>query len=169
MAVTQQQLKALFEYRADGNLVRKVAVRGPVGQVGRVVGYQTKDSSRPDKVYMATKIEGQYYAIHKLIWIWHYGVVPDQIDHINRNSVDNQIENLRLASTCENMSNRKVFSNNTSGCKGVSWHKRISRWFAYVDVRKKRKCLGYFDDLELAELVSTEARDLYHGKYANHA
>mgnify|MGYP003645020721 CR=1 FL=1 len=26
-----------------------------------------------------------------------------------------------------------------------------------------------FDDLELAELVSTEARDLYHGKYANHA
>ena len=60
MALTQQQLKDLFEYRTDGNLIRKLVARGPAGQVGRVVGYRTKDSSRPDKVYMATKIEGQY-------------------------------------------------------------------------------------------------------------
>ena len=169
MALTQQQLKDLFEYRTDGNLIRKVVARGPAGQVGRVVGYRTKDSSRPDKVYMATKIEGQYYAIHKLIWIWHHGAVPNQLDHINRNSVDNRIENLRLANSSENACNRKLFSNNTSGCKGVSWHKAQSRWFVYVDTNKKRKNIGYFDDLELADLVSTEARDLYHGKYANHA
>lgn len=169
MAVTQQQLKALFEYRADGNLVRKVSVGGPAGQVGRVVGFQLKDPARPEKVYMATKISGEHYCIHKLVWLWHHGFLPEQLDHINRNSVDNRIENLRLASACENMSNRKVFSNNTSGCKGVSWHKRSNQWFAYVDVRRKRKNLGYFDDLELAELVTTEARDLYHGKYAQHA
>jgi hypothetical protein len=169
MPVTQQQIQGLFEYRQDGNLVRKVAVGGPAGQVGRVVGFELKDPARPDKVYMATKIGGQHFCIHKLVWLWHYGVLPEQLDHINRNSVDNRIENLRLASSCENMSNRKIFSNNTSGCKGVSWHKQHNRWFAYVNVRKKRKNLGYFDDLELAELVSTEARDLYHGKYAQHA
>jgi hypothetical protein len=169
MALTQQQLKDLFEYRKDGNLVRKVVARGPAGQVGRVVGYQTSDSSRPDKVYMATKIRGQYYAIHKLIWIWHHGAVPEQVDHINRNSVDNRIENLRLANRSENACNRKLFSNNTSGCKGVFWNKARSRWFVYVDTNKKRKNIGYFNDFELAELVSTEARDLYHGKYANHA
>jgi len=169
MAVTQEKLKALFEYRADGSLVRKVAVGGPAGQVGRVVGFQLKDPARPEKVYMATKISGEHYCIHKLVWLWHYGVMPDQIDHINRNSLDNRIENLRLASSCENMSNRKIFSNNTSGCKGVSWHKLRNRWFAYVNFQKKRKCLGYFDDLELAELVSTEARDLYHGKYTQNA
>jgi hypothetical protein len=36
-------------------------------------------------------------------------------------------------------------------------------------MNSKTKHLGYFEDLELADLVSTEARDLYHGKYATHA
>ena len=169
MVITQKRLKELFDYREDGNLVRKVSVGGPSGQIGRVVGFGLKDPARPEKIYMATKINGQHYCIHKLIWLWHYGTLPEQLDHINRNSLDNRIENLRPASFSENMSNRKLFSNNTSGCKGVSWHKRKNRWFAYVDVCKKRRCLGYFDDLELAQLVSTEARELYHGKYANHA
>jgi hypothetical protein len=69
----------------------------------------------------------------------------------------------------ENICNRGLFSNNTSGCKGVSWNKRINKWQCYVSIKTKIKHLGYFEDLELADLVSTEARDLYHGKYANHA
>jgi hypothetical protein len=37
------------------------------------------------------------------------------------------------------------------------------------DIRKKRKNIGYFDDLELADLVATEARNLYHGAFVRHA
>ena len=165
--INQAELKDLFDYRADGNLVRRIAVRGPSGQVGRVVGAFLGDTSRPGKGYMATKISGKHYCIHKLIWLWHYGEMPDQLDHINRNSLDNRIENLRVASKSENMMNRKTFKNSASGCRGVSWHKHLEKWAVYVDVNKKRKHLGYFGDLELADLVATEARDLYHGQFAN--
>ena len=169
MSITQEQLKALFDYREDGVLVRKVATSGPAGQVGRVVGSFLGDTTRPGKGYMATKISGVHYCLHKLIWMWHHGSMPEQIDHINKNTLDNRIENLRPASSSENMMNRRLFSNSTSGCKGVSWHKQHRKWFVYINVHKRRENLGYFDDLELANLVSTEARDLYHGRYASHA
>jgi hypothetical protein len=66
------------------------------------------------------------------------------------------------------MSNRKLFKNNTSGCKGVYWNKRNRKWQVSVGVSKKQKHIGYFDDLELAELVALEARDKYHGNFAKH-
>ena len=167
MALTQEMVKEMFDYRADGKLIRRHATMGNGNYAGRVVG-TTPDGTRNNR-YSATKVHGQSWRVHKLIYFYHHGIVPKQLDHINRDTEDNRIENLRLASNSENACNRKMFSNNTSGCKGVSWHKAQSRWFVYVDTNKKRKNIGYFDDLELADLVSTEARDLYHGKYANHA
>jgi hypothetical protein len=168
MTITQAELKAKFDYRDDGQLVRKVSVMGPSGRIGSTIGFVLRDTTRPDKQgYLATKIHGHHYCVHKLIWLWHYGEIPDQLDHINRDSLDNRIENLRPATASQNTMNRKLFSNNRSGCRGVSWNKRQNKWFAYVDVNKRRKNLGYFQDLELADLVATEARDLYHGEFAN--
>jgi hypothetical protein len=167
MALTQEMVKEMFDYRADGQLIRRHSMSGNGNYAGRIVG-TTPKGTRSSR-YSTTKIHGQHWCVHKLIYLYHHGVVPEQLDHINRDTADNRIENLRVANASENTCNRRLFVNNTSGCKGVSWHKHRQKWFAYVDVQKKRKSLGYFDDLELAELVSTEARDLYHGKYANHA
>jgi hypothetical protein len=167
MALTQEMVKEMFDYRADGKLIRRHSTMGNGNHAGAVVG--TKPTGARNYRYSATTIRGEHWCVHKLIYLYHYGVVPDQLDHINRDSADNRIENLRPANSSENTRNRKLFSNNTSGCKGVSWHKAQSRWCVYINVNKKRKNLGYFDDLELADLVSTEARDLYHGNYALHA
>jgi uncharacterized protein YkuJ len=100
--------------------------------------------------------------------MWHTGVMPEELDHINRNTLDNRIENLRVANKSQNACNRTVFANNTSGIKGVSWNARNKKWFVYVDVNKKRNNIGYFDDIDLAELVAIEAREKLHGVYANH-
>jgi hypothetical protein len=35
-------------------------------------------------------------------------------------------------------------------------------------VNKKRKYIGSFEDVELADLVAQEARDKYHGRFARH-
>lgn len=167
MALTQEMVKGIFDYRADGNLIRRHSTKGNGNHVGAVVG--TKPTGLRNFRYSTTKIHGEHWCVHKLIYLYHYGVVPDQLDHINRDSIDNRIENLRPANPTENTCNRSLFSNNTSGCKGVSWNKRNKKWQSYVSIKTKRKHLGYFEDLELADFVSTEARDLYHGKYANHA
>ena len=42
-----------------------------------------------------------------------------EVDHINGNSLDNRRCNLRIVTRSENMANRAIFRNNTSGYKGV--------------------------------------------------
>lgn len=165
--LTQALVREIFDYRTDGKLIRRHSIMGNGNHAGVVVGTVPK-GTRSNR-YSTTKVHGQHWCVHKLIYLYHHGVVPEQIDHINRDTADNRIENLRPSNSSENACNRKIFSNNSSGCKGVSWHKAQHRWFVYVNINKKRKNIGYFDDFELADLVSTEARDLYHGKYATRA
>lgn len=162
--LTQAMVREMFDYRKDGNLVRRHSIMGNGNYAGRVVG--TKPSGERNFRYSTTKVSGQHWCVHKLIYMYHYGVVPAQLDHINRDTTDNRIENLRVASPASNMQNRNLFKNNTSGCKGVSWNKRIGQWQTYIQVDKRLKHLGYFDDLELAALVAMEARDKYHGAFA---
>ena len=166
--ITQTKLVELFDYHPDGYLSRKRSGAGRSNKAGAKVGnYGAKNLGQRNCRYISTKIKGKYYCLHRLIYCYHYGFMPEQLDHINGNSLDNRIENLRLATRFENAQNRKKFTNNTSGVKNVSWHKAQQKWFVYVDVNKKRKSIGYFEDLELAELVAIEAREKYHGAFAN--
>lgn len=161
--LTQAQLQAMFDYREDGKLIRKFST-GRCGKAGSFVGsYGAKTLGTRANRYVSTKVRGESWQLHRLIFLYHHGYVPEQIDHINRDCLDNRIENLRPADSSLNAVNRKLFSNNTSGVRGVSWHKNTKKWFVYVDVNKKRRNIGYFNDLELAELVAIEARDKYHG------
>ena len=165
--VTQEQLHDLFDYREDGNLIRRVAVRGPGGQIGRAIGSMSNGGKcRPDKKYMATKIAGQHYYVHKLIYLYHHGYMPEQVDHINRNALDNRIENMRPATASQNCANRSLFKNSTSGTRGVSWDKIHKKWNAYISINGKRKNLGYYNDLEEAANRSASARNEFHGDYA---
>ena len=166
MALSQQRLKELFDYREDGVLVRKAPTSGPHGRVGAVVGFFNADTTRPGKGYMTTKISGKHYCIHKLIWMWHHGDMPEHIDHIDKDACNNRIENLRPATASENMRNRRTFSNNSSGHRGVSWHKAQSKWAAYVTVNKKTVHLGYYNDLEVAADKARAARQQLHGQFA---
>lgn len=168
MEITQQLLRELFNYREDGNLIRKYPAAGMNNGIGSIVGCKPKNVSRNNR-YAKTTLFGKHWCVHKLIYMYHHGYVPEHLDHINSDSLDNRIENLRPVTKSQNMSNRGVMSNNTSGCKGVSWNKLSNKWFVYVSVNKKRKNIGYFEDFELAELVAIEARNKYHGSFAKHA
>jgi hypothetical protein len=163
VALTQERLKEMFDYREDGNLIRKHSMGGNGNKAGRAIG--TKPRMTRDNRYSATKISGKNWMVHKLIYLYHYGYIPDQLDHINGDTSDNRIENLREANSSENMMNRRIFSNNKSGYKGVSWSKFHGKWFVYVDVNKVRKNYGYYDDLEIAALLASEVRDLHHGNF----
>ena len=47
---------------------------------------------------------------------------------------------------CQNMVNRKMQKNNSSGLKGVTWHKHDQIWRSQIQVNGMKKCLGTFDD-----------------------
>jgi hypothetical protein len=72
------------------------------------------------------------------------------VDHINNNTLDNRIENLRWATVQENTFNSKICKNNTSGVKGVSYNKRDKKWVASIKINGKKSHLGSFDNKEEA-------------------
>jgi len=97
---------------------------------------------------------GKLWQAHRLAFIYMGEALPKQVDHLNRDSMDNRWCNLAASSAKENMKNKSMFSNNTSGVTGVSWSKGMGKWRALVGVNGRLKHLGYFQDLaEATEAV----------------
>lgn len=106
----------------------------------------------------------KYYTTHRLVYIYHKGYEPKQIDHINGNKFDNRIENLRAATNNTNKWNAKLHSGNTSGIKGVTYRDGV--YEVYINARKKRYYLGRFKYKKDAARVIRAAREKLHGRWA---
>lgn len=91
---------------------------------------------------------------HRVIWLMKTGENPELIDHINQKRDDNRFENLREATKSLNARNSKIFDNNTSGVRGVSWNKREGKYRVYIthgDCKQKHIC--YADTLSEAKVA----------------
>ena len=115
---------------------------------GKITGYLRRDARGYPNVNI--KILGRLWLAHRLAFVWMGEELPDQIDHINRDSTNNKWENLCASSQEENMKNKSMHCNNTSGYTGVHWVEASRKWQARVYISGKRKSLGYFTGLEIA-------------------
>lgn len=87
-------------------------------------------------------------------------------DHIDGDPLNNQCSNLRTATKSENQRNRGKQKNNTSGYKGVTWHKHSKTWDAKIVINNKTVHLGSFHTPEeAARAYDTAALDI-HGEFA---
>lgn len=117
-------------------------------QAGRKAGAVT------DRGYLRVRLHGVGYYSARLAWFYMTGEWPkEQIDHVNRDRLDDRWENLREASFGQNQMNTGLPSNNTSGIKGVSWRGQSQKW----EARVSNIYLGLFDTIEQAEA----ARDAF--------
>lgn len=112
--------------------------------------------------YSHLKIDGKNYLAHRLIWLLTYRTWPKFIDHIDKNPMNNRIDNLRSATRQENNHNRGMNKNSSSGYPGVSFFKRDNKWMAYIRVNSKQTFLGYFDTPEEAFTAYMLAKIKYH-------
>lgn len=103
---------------------------------------------------------------HVVVWAMHHGEWKLRIDHKDNDSLNDRIENLRPATRSQNMANSLLSKNNTSGQKGVSWHKRQRKWIARIMVDRKPIQLGSFDDPIEAKAAYDEAAKKYFGEFA---
>ncbi len=156
--ITKNYLHELFEYR-EGKLYWKVA-RTNKTKAGMLVG----NFDQYNNVCLNRKKIG----VHRIIFMMFYGYMPDYIDHIDGNTLNNNIENLRPATNIKNQYNAKLSKKNTSVYKNVTWDKVCNKWKVALTVEKKSILVGYFGDLNLAGLAAKEARIKYHGEFARH-
>ena len=82
---------------------------------------------------------------HRLAWYVVYGDMPNVIDHINGDRTDNSIDNLRSCTPHQNSLNTSFNSRNTSGFRGVCWHKLHKKWTSNIEFEGKVRGLGYYD------------------------
>lgn len=160
-SISNEELKANVSYDPETGIftrLRDASINAPAG-------------SRADlpegKRYRAVKINYVRYKAHRLAFQYVHGREPKgYIDHINGNPNDNRIANLRECDALENARNARTRSDNTSGFKGVSWHKQRGKWTARIMVSNQHINIGLFDTAEQAYAAYCAKAKELHGEFA---
>lgn len=120
--------------------------------------------NEPLPVYISRSKRQKTIFMHRVIMNCPEDMVVDHLDH---NRFNNQKSNLRICIQNNNMKNRKLNINNTSGYKGVILEKRTGKWVATIQANKRGKYLGSFETPEdAAKAYDTAAKEL-HGEFAH--
>jgi hypothetical protein len=161
--LTAQRLRELLHYDpVTGIFHWRIAVARRV-KVGDIAGSVHRDG------YRQIMIDGRRYYAHHLAWLYVHGEwPPSELDHINGVPDDNRIANLRLATPSQNQWNQGNRKNNTSGFKGVGWHRR-RRWRAQIGINGRYIHLGYFATPEEAHQTYCAAAKERFGEFTRAA
>lgn len=124
---------------------------------------------RPNGIYYARVAAGEHQgkSMHRMILSAPAGT---QIDHRDRDGLNNTRSNLRFASHHSNRGNSTPRYDNVSGFKGVaifnSHGKRTKQWRAQIGYHGRTIHLGLFlDPAEAARAYDAKARELF-GEFA---
>lgn len=158
-----KELSLVFEISQD-------SPSGLLWKKGRNVGMPAGGIRNGQYWYVMYKKE--QWACHRFVWALYFDRDPAelQIDHIDQNKQNNNIGNLRLATSASNCHNRQltpaIKKKKTSKYKGVYWHKPRNKWRARIVVNGKPKELGRFHKEEDAAKVYDLAAKQFYGQFA---
>lgn len=116
--------------------------------------------------YIYIRINDILYKSHRLAFLYVYGYLPEEVDHINMIKDDNRICNLRDSNKSKNGWNKKVRSDSKSGHKGVHYDKEINKYQAKIMANKISYFIGRFDTIEEAAAAYEKAAIELHGEFA---
>jgi hypothetical protein len=124
-------------------------------QVGALVGTTTP------RGYLRISYKRKLYLAHRLFWFLQTGHDPwgVEVDHIDRNTSNNKFCNLRLADKSQQGCNKSEPINNTSGHRGVHFHKKKQKYMAYIKIDQKQIYLGLYKTFEQA-VAARQAKEL---------
>lgn len=88
-----------------------------------------------------------------------------EIDHLFGDTLDNRQKMLRIVTSSQNNMNKGEQSNNSSGHRGVHYHKQAQKWWAYINKEGHRYDLGLFESFEEAVTTRKEAEIKFFGEF----
>ena len=153
--LTLDRLKEVVDY-IDQAFYWKLVTSNRV-KVGDRAGNQSPNG------YRRINIDGRSYLEHHLVFLYHHGRLPKELDHINGIRNDNRIENLRECTRRQNLANR-YYKNIGTGLRGVQkcgrkWEARIRAGDGVI-LR-----LGIFDTPEQAKEAYDEIASEMYGEF----
>ncbi len=152
--LTVERLRAVFEYDpSSGLFLRNGAIAGCLFR------------RRNTDFYWLIGIDGKQYFAHRLAWFYMTGEWPAQIDHKNRNGLDNRWANLRLANYSQNRVNSPAQKHSRLKERGIH---QIASGRYRVQLQKDGKSIhvGYFDSMIEAVSARNLAARRVHGEFA---
>jgi len=140
--LTQKKIRELFDYNPDVGVLKWKKPRSPRVATGDEAGCVDKSTG-----YRQVYIGNKAYYTHRLIWFFVHGYFPEhQVDHINRDRLDNRINNLREVSQSCNNKNTGLRNDNKSGITGVSWDNNRGQWEVKISNNGRQRSLGRYRD-----------------------
>lgn len=153
-------LIATYRYDGNGKFFHKVNGRSVIK--GERAGYMG------NRGYRVIGFKGKTYLEHRVVFFIHNGFLPNTVDHINNDSTDNRVDNLRACSSQQNSWNAKLSKSNNSGFKGVGWYTKSQKYRARLKMCGKDIHIGLFDDINDAVEAVRNKRETLHGQFCNH-
>lgn len=163
MKISQEVVKELFDYHEDGYLLRKQSKQGVLKDM--TAGKTVPKGKHP---YKQICINNSRYDIHRIIFLWHHGFMPIQVDHEDMDKTNNKIKNLRQATQSQNQHNKPMQKNNSTGFKGVCYDKRNKKFKSSISVCGKPLSLGYYKTPEEAHEAYKQAAIKHFGEFARY-
>ncbi|MBT7928481.1 HNH endonuclease [Candidatus Peregrinibacteria bacterium] len=144
---SQSEIKTEWKYR-NGHLWWREKKQGRQF-------YSPAGTKNGNKIYKIVRYKGTGWAVHRLIYIYHYGEIKRTmcVDHIDQNKYNNDIKNLRLVTHAENLWN---------SCKKKGYWKNGNKFTSEIYYNKNRKIIGHFKTKKEAQKAHDEAKAKYH-------
>ena len=148
--MTQKELRKYFDYLPDGTFRRRLGYQ--CCQKGQIVRGSPERGG-----YRIICFRGERTTFSRAVWIWHYGKIIHQIDHINRKRDDNRIENLQDISQAKNCQRQRRTRDSN-----VYWVPEDKLWKVMVCAYGK-KISKYFKTKSAARTGAKKLRLELHG------
>jgi len=159
--LTQEKAKYLFSYHEDGYLIWNVSSNRRI-IIGSRAGYLCR--VRNGVVYYYVRFNKIAFKVSRIIFLWHHGYLPEIVDHENRNTLDDRVENLRAAIPTQNSANRNKNRDCANPYMGIVHQQK--KWIASCGSRGKVYRSKYFDTPEEAALAYNKLAVKHHKEFA---